>query len=249
MWCQKEEDRNGDSFNVSKAFRRLEAFADYQTRMFEKYFSTPIDIESEQFKKVVQLMDIKIPKDVHAETGAVVWVMDLQKWDMASFKELESIGLSLTDVMRWFWSLMLTSMFDDVTCIHGVVIVEGMDGLGLSGMMSWQSALKPIETDMNEMFYGITPFKMKACVLVGVPWWLSALLAFMRLFISKKMSERIKNYSEESCQKYMGGVEYLPNGYFGGTLSYEERYPGMTGGNDDIKKEAEGDDDEEDIVF
>ena len=73
--------------------------------------------------------------------------------------------------------------------------------------------------------YEPLPSEYQSCLIVGAPWWLSALLAFMRLFISKKISERLKNYSEESCQKYMGGVEYLPNGYFGGTLSYEERYP------------------------
>ena len=37
LWSQKPADRENDSFNVSKAFRRLTAFADYTTDMFDKY--------------------------------------------------------------------------------------------------------------------------------------------------------------------------------------------------------------------
>jgi len=254
LWCQKPEDREADSFNVSKAFRRLSSFAEYQLRMFDKYFSEPVDIHSEEIRTVATYMDIKIPSDIHAETGSVKWIMDLDTWDLEAFKDPEKSGMSHKGIMQWFWSLMLTSMFDDATCIHGVIIVEAFGNMGISGMMSLQSAFKPIEADINEMFYGITPFKMKACVLVGCPWWLSALIGFMRLFISRKMSQRIKNFSLVSMQEYMGGIENLPEGCLGGTGPYEERYPGVTaGGSDDsvkvAKEEEEEEEEEETLTF
>ena len=68
---------------------------------------------------------------------------------------------------------------------------------------------------------------MKSCVLVGTPWWLSALIAFMRLFISKKMSQRIKNLSDADAVKEMGGTSCLPVGFLGGTRPYSPRYPGF----------------------
>ena len=101
------------------------------------------------------------------------------------------------------------------------------------------------------MFYGVTPFKMNSCVLVGCPWWLSGLIMFMRLFISTKMSERIKNFNLLKMQEYMGGCDQLPNGCLGGTRLYKERYPGMTRGNDGVVEAGveEEEEEEEDITF
>ena len=248
LWCQKSEDRAADSFNVSKAFRRLEGFADYQHRMHDKYFNEMVDIHSEEMQQIKKIMNIDIPEELHVNTGAVKWIMDMETWDLSIMKNANEKFLK--GVMNWFWSLMLTSMFDDACCIEGVVIIEAFGNMGISGMMGWQSAFKPIETDLNEMFYGVTPFKMNSCVLVGCPWWLSGLIMFMRLFISKKMSERIKNFNLLKMQEYMGGCDQLPNGCLGGTRLYKERYPGMTRGNDGVVEEVEEEEEEEeDITF
>ncbi len=100
------------------------------------------------------------------------------------------------------------------------------------------------------------PFKMKLCVLLGSPWWLSALLGFMRLFISSKMSARIKNLSDANMLKLMGGPGNLPAGMWGGTGKYVPRYPSVLpvpaaedkGAGGGAAKDAEeaGEEDEED---
>jgi hypothetical protein len=249
LWSQKPKDQDADSFNVSKAFRRLEAFASYQMRMFEPYFSTPVDTSSPEIQKVGDLMNTKIPAELHEGTGSVVWVMDLALIDLDAMCKLEEQVPRIThrDIMRWFWGLMLISMFDDVAASEGVIILQGFGDLGMSGMMQSQKAFKPIESDMNAMFYGIMPFKMKSCVLVGSPWWMSALLAFMKLFISKKMSSRILNLSQDDMLEYMGGAAGLPDGYLGGTGKYVPRYGEHMPEGEDETKAAAGAEGEEQV--
>ena len=229
LWSQKQDDRANDSFNVSKAFRRLEAFASYQLKMYEPYFSTAVDITSPRIIEASKLMNIKVPDQTYQD-GAVCWLIDLEKTDFDAMAQLstESNVCSLNDLMRYFWALMLRSMFDDVACSEGAIILEHIGSVGISKMMQFQRVFKPIETDMNAMFYGVMPFKMKSCIITGSPWWMSALLAFMRLFISSKMSARLKNCYQSDMHKLMGGVDQLPLGYIGGTKPYVERYPGLT---------------------
>jgi hypothetical protein len=253
LWSQKPADRAADSFNVSKAFRRLTAFADYTTSMFDKYFTTPVDVDAADIVAASELMEILIPREVDAKTGAAVWIMDMGRWDLSQIGDLAARGTSHTSVMRWFFALMVRSMWDDATAIHGVVIIEAFGNMGFRGMMKVQGLFKPIEEDLNRMFYGVMPFKMNAAVLVGCPWWLSALIAFMRLFISKKMSARIKNLSDVDTVEEMGGPAALPVGFLGGTCEYESRYPGFAkrlfgGAGGDKKKEEEEEEEEvEDI--
>jgi len=133
------------------------------------------------------------------------------------------------DLMRGFWYLMVASLFDSVVQTHGVIIVENLTGVGFSTMLQLQGSFKSIEATINEMYYGCMPFKMKECVLVGSPWWMSALLGVMRLFMSKKMSQRIKNVTQEQMLHHVGGPGMLPKGCCGGTGATEDRY---TPGND-----------------
>lgn len=78
--------------------------------------------------------------------------------------------------------------------------------------MSASVFVHQVENQLNEMFYGCAPFKMKTCILVGSPLWMNWLIAIMRMFISKKMSERIINTDAAGLQTKVGGPEYLPQG-------------------------------------
>ena len=252
LWSQKPEDRAADSFNVSKAFRRLTAFAEYQLNLLEQYFADPIDLDAPGIRAAGRIMNMVVPQELH-EGEAVVWVMDIDP-DMET--DLDKAGTSYRDLMRYFWALMLTSLFDDAAAVHGVIIMEGLHRVGFSAMMKLQRLFKPIEDDMNRMFYGVMPFKMKLCVILGSPWWLSALLGFMRLFISSKMSARIKNLSDAKMLTLMGGADNLPAGVFGGTRKYVPRYPsvlpmpeeahGGSGAGGCPAKEEDEDEDEDD---
>jgi hypothetical protein len=64
-----------------------------------------------------------------------------------------------------------------------------------SPQMAFNNMFSSVEKTINAMFYGAMPVKMKACIIVGSPWWMSALLRLMKLFMSKKMSKRIVSAS------------------------------------------------------
>jgi hypothetical protein len=69
------------------------------------------------------------------------------------------------------------------------------------------------------------PFKMKKMICVGSPMWVSALLAIMRLFMSKKIAERLANLYEPAMHTMIGSSDAMPLGYCGGTgTGYAFRY-------------------------
>ena len=91
--------------------------------------------------------------------------------------------------------------------------------------MTFSGLFKKIENDLNEMFYGCVPFRLRKCVITGSPWWLSMLLSIYKLFISKKMASRIVNVSVQEGVELIGGVDKIPEGYLGGTgQNIKERF-------------------------
>jgi len=168
--------------------------------------------------RITEFLAMKVP-NFNAPNGCAVWA-----WDLEKVKSWDRSGMSDREFMRGFWYLMVASMFDSVVQTQGVIIVQSLRNIGFGSMMSMQGAFKSVEATMNEMFYGCMPFKMKECVVVGSPWWVSALIGVMRLFMSKKMSQRIKNVTQEQMLHHLGGPGMLPKGYCGGTGAAEDRY-------------------------
>ena len=83
-----------------------------------------------------------------------------------------------------------------------------------------------IEKEMNTLFYSTTPIRMHQVILTGSPWWLTALLAFMKLFMSRKMGERIVNTTVEDMVVRIGGPSFLPKGIANGNAPVTFRYAG-----------------------
>ena len=217
-WAQKPADREAGRFNVSKAMRRLTAFAIFQEKYCEEFFADPVIVTEPGFANVAKIFPILIPAWTNKQ-GNVMWIMDLKQME-ADSKEYFSDRV----LMRYFWWLMLNSVFDYATAIDGADIVETFDGLSFGAMMKMNSRFSKVEKEMQELFYGVAPFKMKSCVLVGSPWWLNWLLAIMRLFISKKMSERIVNTDKAGMYQRLGGPDFFPQGFYEGTRAYVDRY-------------------------
>ena len=102
--------------------------------------------------------------------------------------------------------------------------IQNLRNLGFSGMIGMSKRFNKIENDLNEMFYGCVPFKLKKCIITGSPWWLSMLLSIYKFFLSKKMASRIINVSLKNGLEMIGGSEKCPEGYLGGTGKKEERF-------------------------
>ena len=76
-WSQKKPDLVLDSFNVSKAFRRLRKFAEFQDKYHDEYFSDPVLPTEPGFSASDELMPILVPSWTTPE-GLVTWYFDLQ---------------------------------------------------------------------------------------------------------------------------------------------------------------------------
>jgi hypothetical protein len=254
-WCQKDEDRAAGRFNVSKAMRRLTSFAEYQVlagphmlvhvhacwphmsglashtptcssffpptcqeKLFHKFFSDPVETSEPGFAEVAKMFNIKIPEWT-SKRGTVMWIMDLGKM------ELDGEALSDRILMRWMWYQMVASVFDYACAIEGAEFVMSFDNMDFGSLMKMNAKFHNVEQEMQSMFYGCAPFKMKASVLVDAPWWINFIMAIVRLFLSKKMSARIVNTDAAGMYAVLGGPEYLPVGFYGGTREYVYRYP------------------------
>ena len=228
FWSQKDEDVTANRFNVSKALRRFETFAKTQEKHYSEtgWFKDPVYFRN--MDNVREAFPIDVSKDPLTGTpkeksldGCLFWGIDLSK--VKSF-DLEKLGVTPVELARWMWYLLLASVFDKVSQHPGVVLCENIGYMGLGDMMSFSSALKPVEKDLNQLFYGCMPLKMKKIIIVNSPWWINILLGIMRLFMSRKMSSRIKNDTMEKMYSRVGGKKSLPKGCMGGEGSEEGRY-------------------------
>ena len=205
-------------FNISKAFRRLQTFAEYQEKYFDQFFSEPVLDTEPGVLHSTTMMPMQIPAWT-CHNGHVMWFMDLKQ--MVRFSQhqraaprpaaaaqglsLSAMHLRLTDVlrvqkldgeapsdrdlMRWMWMVMLQATFDYPCAIDGAHIIETFDGVSFMEMVKMNGKFGKVEKQLQELFYGCAPFKMKSIILVGSPFWMNWLIAITRLFISKKMSE------------------------------------------------------------
>lgn len=215
-WCQKEEDRTSNRYNVTKAFRRMKAFAQFADKHFDTYFSTPIDMCEPEIQTAQKMLNFQICQQL-SKCGAVIWVIDLASVDT-------KVDVSEVGMMRINWYIMLASLFDPPVQTEGIIMLQSL-AISFGTMIKINSKFKSIEKELNTLFYGTMPLKMKCCILVGSPWWITVLLRIMRLFISKKMSARLVNIDLEGMHARVGGSHLIPGNM--GTGDYVPRYAGL----------------------
>ena len=129
--------------------------------------------------------------------GCVLWAIDLSKIEDTDIAKEGCVEPQ--DLIKYVWYFILSAMFDDAACHPGVVLCENLEYMSIGTMFGFQKAMKPVEDDMNELFYGCAPMKMKKIIMVKSPWYINVLLGIMRLFMSKKISSRIKNDTVEKA--------------------------------------------------
>ena len=233
-WSQKDEDVENECFNITKAFKRLTSFAKCQDDYFEKYWDTPVYLK--EIRVVNEFMSAFTP-EYEVAGGSPLWAYAMgshgRGWDLKEW------GITDKLLMRWFWYTVVCCLFDKKAQHPGVVIVQSFNNMGVGEMVKMNNAFSGIEKEMNRMFYGCLPVKMKSIIIVGSPWWMSALMRIMRLFLSKKMSERFKNVSIEKMHQLIGGKTMLPKDYLGGVTTMTERWPQADTCEEEDKKAEE----------
>lgn len=209
MWSKKED---GTTFNVSTAFRRLDTYATWMEG-HRKDLEVPLTVDS--IRAAALVWQLKI---THADSGHLVWWIDLGSIDAAAVKSSLSTSDSLRLVVWQTHIVMLDKRAQD----HGMVVVESM---GSKGMIQYMTMIPmDLTTKLDRLTVGVLPIKMKACYIYNHRRWLAFVIGLVKPFMSKKMRSRIvlipkKQSPQEVIDKEIGRNN-IPMGFEGleGTL-------------------------------
>lgn len=226
-WVQKPDDVISEKFNVSKAFRRAQAFAEWQEDHADKYLQKPIDTSDPEFVAMSEMLPTTIPDyelgpESQGLEGAVPMFVSLKNGKVGKKQAKHSDEA----IMRFMFGTLLPLMFDPPCQVKGIVIVEEVTGVSFFDMVSINGAIKPVEPLVSKLFYKCIPVKIKALIVTIPPWWMSALFGMVRLFLNKKQSERLHAASLEGLYELVGNANAIPSGFMGGkgTREYKARY-------------------------
>lgn len=207
-WAQKDDDKDNKSINVSKAFRRLDAYVqwmeDHRTEL-----EAPLTVDS--VRAAAHAWQVKL---THDASDRLVWWIDMGAMDTDVLKKGGAV--SPTDSLRFIVWQSHYIMFDSKAQDNGIIVVEAMGSQGMIATMT----LVPMEigTKLDRLTIGVLPIKMKACYIFNYRKWLAILLGIMKPFMSKKMRQRIitipeKDDPQKVMEEALGGKENIPMGF------------------------------------
>jgi len=210
-WAHKKEE---DSFNVSKAFRRLEAYVDWMDQ-HKTELAEPMTPEA--LKPAADAWNFFM---THGKDGDLVWWFDLAAIDRAIVKQ----ELPLTDSLRYFVFTSHAVVLDKKAQKAGMVMMEGLDRVGMIEMFTFMPP--DLSAKLDRLTIGILPVRMNACYILGAGRWLHVLLNLMKPFMSKKMRQRIIPLKKKDDPKTIVdnavGEACIPKGFAGMEGTVEE---------------------------
>jgi hypothetical protein len=211
LWSKKDDET---TFNISKAFRRLEIYATWMEN-HRSILEAPLELDS-----LTVAAHAWQCKATHDAKGRLVWWFDMGALDVAAIKT----GIPHDDSLRFFVWLSHLVMLDKQAQENGMVLVEGMGGKGMIETMT----MVPMNlgTKLDRLTIGVLPVKMKSIYIFNHKRWLGILMGMMKPFMSKKMRQRIvvvpKNQEPQKAIDEEIGRDYIPVGFGGLEGSMED---------------------------
>ena len=89
---------------------------------FDKYFDTPV--QPEEFDTFKAYIDLTVPDS--SPTASPLWLFNGETSSLVPGEDIDG-----RTMVRWLWSLLVHSMFDEAAAAHGLVLVNNMAGLGM----------------------------------------------------------------------------------------------------------------------
>lgn len=191
------------TFNVSKAFRRLESYADWMHDTGTDLTVPELTVSGMKNAHNIWKMKASVDKEGH-----FVWWIDIGSIDL---KELKA--LSTEESLRYFVWYCHFIMFDENAQQKGIVLVENIDKLGF-----WTSlTLMPpkLSAKLDRLTIGVLPVKIKQIYLLETSAWLKVFMALVSPFMSKKMKSRMTDLDKDYATlcEALGGPEYSFEGF------------------------------------
>jgi len=219
QWALKEDEESGESssssqaaFNVSKAFRRIESYADWMQDNADEITETPLTADSIHEANKAWGMKSSIDKN-----GNYVWWLDFKQLDKEAIRNAIPLKNSFR-YMVWYAHFV---MYNENAQNNGMVFIEAVANVGFIESMT----LVPMKlgVKLDRLTIGILPIKMKSLYILQSPRWMEMFSKLMGMFMSKKMKERMHMMKDFSGIEDVVGKECIPQrfGELEGALSLD----------------------------
>lgn len=212
IWGSKDE---GVTFNVSRSFRRLQAYASWMDSHREDLTESKMCASA-----LTKAHDIWKMRGSTDKDGHFVWWLDKEAMDthaMPSFPVEESLRY-----MVWYSHYV---MFHPSAQKNGVIVVENIDKLGF--FEAFTIIPPKLGAKIDRLTIGVLPVKIKKFYLMETSRWIKCVMAVISPFMSKKMKSRIELLNKDYDKLYsaIGGEDYLLNGFgksVGGRIVHDD---------------------------
>lgn len=210
VWAKiKDEDKQtlglkevGDYFNVSKAFRRLESYAQFMEETGEELLNPPLTKSSIQTCIDAWAMTSSLDNQ-----GRYVWWINFAQIDQTTLHERHTIKESFRACVYFAHQVM----YDDNAQSNGMVFVENVNRIGFVEALT----LRPMKlsTKVDRLAIGVLPIRMVACYILDIPKWMNVFMKLMGVFMSSKMKKRIHNVDNWSDLENLLGKDCIPTSF------------------------------------
>lgn len=198
VWAKmknNENDKETCSYNVSKAFRRLEAYATWMHENEQDLTNPPLNPTSPVFKAASDAFQMRVSVE---KNGDFVWWFDIGVIDEKAIKNMKP-----EDSLRFFVWYCHYIMYDEVAQRNGMTIVENCAKMGFFKMFG----LLPMKLSakLDRLCIGVLPIKCNKLYILEMSGWIKTFMKFMGMFMSKKMLSRFVEIEDwEEIPKLLG---------------------------------------------
>lgn len=197
--------------NVTKAFRRLTAYATWMDEQRDILLDPPLNLDS-----VRQAKNLLYSRVTHDDCGRVVWWLDLGQ---TNFKQMKH--LAHEEILRFFVWLSHLIMTDESAQRNGIMFLDSMDAVSFYQYMTMLPYQLGITID--KFMIGVTPLKTKLVVFLKRPRWFDVGFGLLSVFLPARMRMRVSQPDTEqaSIEDIVGSN--IPVGFddYNGTLAVD----------------------------
>jgi len=204
--------KNITPINVSKAFRRLTAYATWMDEQKAVLLDPPLTLESVKTTK-----DLLYSRVAHDDCGRVVWWLDLAQ---TNFKAIKHVPHS--EILRFFVWLSHLVMTDKSAQENGIIFLDCMDKVSFYSYMTMLPYQLGITID--KFMIGVTPLKTKLVVFLKRPLWFDVGFGLLSVFLPSRMKKRVEQPGPDQASiEGIVGIKNIPVGFdsFNGTLAVD----------------------------
>jgi hypothetical protein len=203
-WARRTKGGSKNDINVSKAFRRLESYAEWMDDTGTDLTVPPLTASS--VKRGLEAFKMTAGVDKTGDLGLLWWI-DVSKMD----RNLIQKELAPEETLRAFVWYSHFLLYNEMAQEKGMTVVQNIDKLGL--IASFTLIPAKLSSKLDRLTIGVLPIKMKAAYMLDSPAWMNIFMGLMSMFMSKKLKERIINIKDWGKLQDYVPAELIPKGF------------------------------------